>query len=69
MAQRAEVIVYTISTNVTGSKGKGDKVLERIAEATGGRAFFPFQIRDVTDAFSFHSGRTAQPVRHVLPTG
>jgi Ca-activated chloride channel family protein len=52
MAQRAEVIVYTISTNVTGSKGKGDKVLERIAEATGGRAFFPFQIRDVTDAFA-----------------
>jgi len=51
MAQRAEVIVYTISTNVTGSKGKGDKVLERIAEATGGRAFFPFQVRDVTDAF------------------
>lgn len=52
MAQRAEVIVYTISTNVTGSKTKSDKVLERIAEATGGRAFFPFQIRDVTDAFA-----------------
>lgn len=51
MAQRAEVIVYTISTNVTGSKTKSDKVLERIADATGGRAFFPFQIRDVTDAF------------------
>ncbi|HYL94758.1 MAG TPA: VWA domain-containing protein [Terriglobales bacterium] len=51
MAQRAEVIVYTISTNVSGMKGKGDKVLERIAEATGGRAFFPFQIRDVADAF------------------
>jgi Ca-activated chloride channel family protein len=52
MAQRAEVIVYTISTNVSGMKGKGDKVLERIAEATGGRAFFPFQIRDVADAFA-----------------
>ena len=52
MAQRAEVIVYTISTNITGSKGKGDKILERIAEATGGRAFFPFQIRDVSDAFA-----------------
>src|SRR5882762_7129609 len=52
MAQRAEVIVYTISTNVTGTKGKGDKVLERIADATGGRAFFPFQIRDVADAFA-----------------
>ena len=52
MAQRAEVIVYTISTNISGMKGKGDKVLERIADATGGRAFFPFQIRDVSDAFS-----------------
>jgi Ca-activated chloride channel family protein len=51
MAQRAEAIVYTISTNVSGTKGAGDKVLERIADATGGRAFFPFQIRDVTNAF------------------
>jgi VWFA-related protein len=51
MAERAEVIVYTISTNITGMKGKGDKVLERIADATGGRAFFPFQMRDVSDAF------------------
>jgi VWFA-related protein len=52
MAQRAETIVYTISTNVSGSKGSGDKVLERIADATGGRAFFPFQIRDVANAFA-----------------
>src|SRR5712692_2487098 len=52
MAQRAEVIVYTISTNVSGVKKGGDKVLERIAAATGGRAFFPFQIRDVADAFA-----------------
>lgn len=52
MAQRAEAIIYTISTNVSGSKGAGDKVLERIADATGGRAFFPFQIRDVANAFA-----------------
>jgi VWFA-related protein len=52
MAQRAEAIVYTISTNVSGTKGTGDKVLERIADATGGRAFFPFQIRDVANAFA-----------------
>jgi VWFA-related protein len=51
MAERADAIVYTISTNISGTKGKGDKVLERIAEATGGRAFFPFQMRDVSDAF------------------
>jgi VWFA-related protein len=51
MAQRANAIIYTISTNVSGTKGAGDKVLERMADATGGRAFFPFQIRDVTNAF------------------
>jgi VWFA-related protein len=52
MAQRAEAVVYTISTNVSGTKGAGDKVLERIADATGGRAFFPFQIRDVANDFA-----------------
>ena len=52
MAQRAEVIVYTISTNITGgARRSGDKVLERIADATGGRAFFPFQLNDVANAF------------------
>jgi len=51
MAERADVIVYTISTNVAGSRGRGDKVLERIAEATGGRAFFPFQLTDIANVF------------------
>lgn len=52
MAERAEVIVYTISTNVTGTTQRGDKVLVRIADATGGRAFFPFQVADVANAFA-----------------
>jgi Ca-activated chloride channel family protein len=52
MAQRAEVIIYAISTNVSGVKLRGDKVLERMAEATGGRAFFPFKVQDVANAFS-----------------
>ena len=52
MALRAGVIVYTISTNITGgARHPGDKVLERIADATGGRAFFPFQLNDVANAF------------------
>ena len=52
MAQRAGVIVYSISTNITGGARRGgDKVLERIADATGGRAFFPFQLNDVSNAF------------------
>jgi uncharacterized protein YegL len=52
MAQRAEVIIYTISTNLTGSKSVGDKILKHISETTGGRAFFPFQITDVANAFA-----------------
>jgi VWFA-related protein len=52
MAQRAEAVVYTISTNVSGTTGPGDKVLDRIADATGGRPFHPFQIRDVANAFA-----------------
>ena len=52
MAQRAEAVIYTISTNVSGTKTQYDKILERIADATGGRAFFPFQIRDVVNDFA-----------------
>ena len=52
MAQRAEVVVYTISTNLTGSGDHGDKVLDRIAQATGGRSYVPFQLSDVANAFS-----------------
>ena len=52
MAQRAEVIIYTISTNLTGSKNSGDKLLKYMAETTGGRAFFPFQITEVANAFA-----------------
>jgi Ca-activated chloride channel homolog len=52
MAQRAEVVVYTISTNLSGTGRHGDKVLERIAEATGGRAYVPFQLTEVANAFA-----------------
>jgi VWFA-related protein len=51
MAQRAEVIVYAISTNISGIKTRGDKVLERFADATGGRVFFPLKLEDVAAAF------------------
>ena len=51
MCQRAETIVYTISTNVSPSKDKGDEVLRVISEATGGMAFFPTKIEDVATGF------------------
>jgi len=52
MAQRAEVTIYTISTNRSGLPGRGDKVLRRLAEETGGRAFLPFEASDL--AANFH---------------
>jgi Ca-activated chloride channel homolog len=52
MAQGAEVSVYTISTNPTRSGGHGNKTLERIAEATGGRSYVPSQITEVANAFA-----------------
>jgi VWFA-related protein len=51
MAQRAEVIIYAISTDDSGLVMRGDRVLEQLAEATGGRAFFPFKIKDITRSF------------------
>jgi VWFA-related protein len=54
MALRANVIVYTISTNFPGYSGSGkyDKILQRIADASGGRSFEPFEVTDVANAFA-----------------
>jgi Ca-activated chloride channel homolog len=52
MAQRSEVIIYAISTDDSGLVMRGDKVLEQMAEATGGRAFFPFKMKDITHSFA-----------------
>jgi Ca-activated chloride channel homolog len=51
MAQRAEVIVYTISTNLSNIQDQGDRNLKMLADSTGGRAFFPFKLQDLADAF------------------
>jgi len=52
MAQRAEVIIYAISTDDSGLILRGDRVLEQLAAATGGRAFFPFKMKDITRSFA-----------------
>lgn len=49
--QRAETIVYTISTNTSPTRERGDSVLQKIAEATGGRAFFPHRLEDMPASF------------------
>jgi VWFA-related protein len=52
MAQRAEVIIYTISTTLMNTHTKGDDDLKKLAESTGGRAFFPTRLDDVSAAFA-----------------
>jgi Ca-activated chloride channel homolog len=52
MAQRAEVIIFAISTDDSGLVLRGDKTLEKLAEATGGRAFFPFKMKDIKNSFA-----------------
>jgi len=49
--QRAETIIYAISTNWTPSRGKGDKVLSDMAEATGGSVFFPPSVEEMSNSF------------------
>lgn len=51
MAQRAEVTIFAISTNRSGITERGDKVLKRLAELTGGRSFFPFEASDLAENF------------------
>jgi Ca-activated chloride channel family protein len=55
MAQKSDVSVFAVSTNSSGFYGikapKADKVLQRLAEDTGGRAFFPFKAEDLSESF------------------
>ncbi len=52
MAQRAEVIIYAISTDDSGLILRGDKSLQQLADATGGRAFFPYKMKDIKNSFA-----------------
>jgi VWFA-related protein len=60
MAQKADVNVYTISTNITRIDSEGDKVLRYFAEETGGQSFFPFKATDLDQDFE----NIANELRH-----
>jgi VWFA-related protein len=67
MAQRTSVVIYTISTSTQwislsqtdptkmGDRKyhltDGDKILESLADETGGRAFFPYHVDDLDQSF------------------
>src|ERR1700722_20366113 len=60
MAQKADVTIYTISTNITRIETDGDKVLRYFAEETGGQVFFPFKATDLNQSFE----NIANELRH-----
>ena len=51
MAHKADVVIYTISTNITRIETDGDKILKYLARETGGQAFFPFKAQDLAQSF------------------
>jgi VWFA-related protein len=60
MAQKADVVIYTISTNITRVETDGDKVLKYLSEETGGVTFFPFKVEDLSQSFE----NIANELRH-----
>jgi Ca-activated chloride channel family protein len=51
MCQRAETTIFTISTNTSPSRERGDDVLKKMASATGGAAFYPQRLEDISNEF------------------
>lgn len=51
MALKADVVIYTISTNITRIESDGDKILKHMSERTGGVTFFPFKASDLAQSF------------------
>ncbi len=60
MAQRADTVIFTISTNISHNETEGDKVLRYFADETGGYPFFPFQASDLNQSFE----NIANELRH-----
>lgn len=51
MAQKADVVIYTVSTNISRIQTDGDKVLRYLAAETGGISLFPFKVEDLSQSF------------------
>ncbi len=60
MAQKADVVIYAISTNISRQENDGDKILRYFAGETGGQAFFPFKVEDLEQSFE----NIANELRH-----
>jgi len=59
-AQKDDVVVYAISTNISRIESDGDKVLKYFTQETGGSAYFPFKVEDMAQNFE----NIANELRH-----
>jgi Ca-activated chloride channel family protein len=62
--ERADTIIYGISTNWTPSRGKGDDVMTKLATETGGQIFFPPSAENMSE--SFHTIQEALRSQYAL---
>ncbi len=60
MAQKADAVIYCISTNITRIESDGDKILKYLSQETGGQSFFPFKPEDLAQSFE----NIANELRH-----
>jgi Ca-activated chloride channel family protein len=60
MAQKADAVIYCISTNITRIESDGDKLLKYLSQETGGQSFFPFKPEDLAQSFE----NIANELRH-----
>jgi VWFA-related protein len=56
LSQRHDVTIYAISTNKTSEtksadKNRGDDVIKKLVEETGGKAYFPLKLDDLASDF------------------
>ena len=60
MAQKSDCVIYGISTNISRIDTDGDKILKYLTAETGGQAFFPFKVTDLSQSFE----NIANELRH-----
>ena len=65
LAERSSAIIYTVGIFDEGDPDRNPGVLRRLAQATGGEAFFPDELGEVASI----CGRIARDIRHQYTIG
>ena len=65
LAERSSAVIYTVGIFDEGDADRNPDVLKRLAQATGGEAFFPGQLSEVVGICD----RIARDIRHQYTIG